>query len=106
MSVMDVLNDKVAQELLNSPELAKLAYNRTDGTPRVVPIWFHWDGRPEYALAAECYFGPEQGRAWAQHAAGLLKDWVRVAVTPKEARVIDFETRWPSAITKATAAQG
>jgi hypothetical protein len=29
-----------------------------------------------------------------------------VAVTPKEARVIDFETRWPSAIAKALAAQG
>lgn len=45
MSVMDVLNDEVAQELLHSQELAKLAYNWTDGTPRVVPIWFHWDGR-------------------------------------------------------------
>jgi len=45
MSVMDVLNDEVAQELLHSQELAKLAYNWTDGTPRVVPIWFHWDGQ-------------------------------------------------------------
>jgi hypothetical protein len=23
---------------------ARLAYNWTDGTPRVVPIWFHWNG--------------------------------------------------------------
>jgi len=43
--VMEVLNDKVAQELLGSRELAKLAYNWMDGTPRVVPVWFHWDGR-------------------------------------------------------------
>jgi hypothetical protein len=26
---------------------------------------------PEYALAAERYMGPEQGRAWVQQAAGL-----------------------------------
>jgi hypothetical protein len=40
-----LLNDPVAQELLQSTNLAKLAYTWTDGTPRVVPIWFHWDGR-------------------------------------------------------------
>jgi PPOX class probable F420-dependent enzyme len=157
MSVADVLNDKVAQELLNSREVAKLAYNWLDGTPRVVPIWFHWDGRdivmgtpatapkvkalrarpdvaltidtsempyhvliirgvatvehmprvvPEYALAAERYFGPEQGPAWVRQASDMLKDWARVAVSPKEARIIDFETRWPSAIAKAIATQG
>jgi Pyridoxamine 5'-phosphate oxidase len=157
MSVTDVLDDKVAQELLSSRELAKLAYNWTDGTPRVVPIWFHWDGKeiimgtpgtapkvkalkvrpevaltidtntwpphvlvirgvarvehrpsvvPEYALAAERYLGPEQGQAWVQQAGALLQDWVRVAVTPNEARVIDFENRWPSAIAAAMAAQG
>jgi Pyridoxamine 5'-phosphate oxidase len=50
MSKMDaqdvdkVLNDKVAQVLLASTELARLAYTWTDGTPRVVPIWFHWTG--------------------------------------------------------------
>jgi PPOX class probable F420-dependent enzyme len=154
MAVEDVLNDKIAQELLSSKELAKLAYNWTDGTPRVVPIWFHWDGKeivmgtpatapkvralearpevaltidttawphhvllvrgtarvermsrvvPEYALAAERYFGPEQGAAWVQQAAGMLKEWARVSVTPKEARLIDFETRWPSAIARAMA---
>ena len=61
---------------------------------------------PEYALAAERYFGPEQGAAWVRQAGGMLKDWARVAVTPKVAKVIDFETRWPSAIAKAMAAQG
>ena len=24
---------------------ARLAYVWTDGTPRVVPIWFHWNGK-------------------------------------------------------------
>jgi nitroimidazol reductase NimA-like FMN-containing flavoprotein (pyridoxamine 5'-phosphate oxidase superfamily) len=44
MAVLEVLNDKVAQELLVSRELARLAYTWRDGTPRVVPIWFHWTG--------------------------------------------------------------
>jgi hypothetical protein len=39
-----LLNDPIAQELLQSNNMAHLAYNWTDGTPRVVPIWFHWDG--------------------------------------------------------------
>jgi len=34
-----------AQELLQSKIPARLAYVWTDGTPRVVPIWFHWNGR-------------------------------------------------------------
>ena len=44
MSETDLLGDSVAQELLNSRELVRLAYTWPDGTPRVVPIWFHWDG--------------------------------------------------------------
>jgi PPOX class probable F420-dependent enzyme len=40
-----LLDDPVAQELLKSTRLARLAYVWRDGTPRVVPIWFHWDGR-------------------------------------------------------------
>ncbi len=39
-----LLDDPVAQELLHSTNLARLAYVWRDGTPRVVPIWFHWDG--------------------------------------------------------------
>jgi len=39
-----LLDDPVAQELLHSTYPAHLAYSWTDGTPRVVPIWFHWNG--------------------------------------------------------------
>ncbi len=39
-----LLNEPVAQKLLNSATLAHLAFNWTDGTPRVVPIWFQWTG--------------------------------------------------------------
>ena len=113
-----LLTDPVAQQLLHSTKLAHLAYTWHDGTPRVIPIWFHWNGDaivlgsplaapkvhvlphnasvaltidadewpykvlllrgtaevetvdgvvPEYAAAAERYFGAEQGRAWVDN---------------------------------------
>jgi hypothetical protein len=40
----ELLQDPVALELLASRIPARLAYNWTDGTPRVVSLWFHWDG--------------------------------------------------------------
>jgi PPOX class probable F420-dependent enzyme len=42
---LGLLEHPVAQELLQSTIPARLAYVWTDGTPRVVPIWFHWNGR-------------------------------------------------------------
>jgi hypothetical protein len=39
-----LINDPVAQQLLQSTEMARLAYTWDDGTPRVIPIWFHWSG--------------------------------------------------------------
>lgn len=39
-----LLNDPVAQRMLQSTVLARFAYNWRDGTPRVVPIGFHWNG--------------------------------------------------------------
>ena len=41
---LSLLNEPVAQELLNSTNLARLAYVWRDGTPRVVPVWFYWNG--------------------------------------------------------------
>ena len=41
---LDLLQAAVAKELLQSKIPARLAYVWTDGTPRVVPIWFHWNG--------------------------------------------------------------
>jgi nitroimidazol reductase NimA-like FMN-containing flavoprotein (pyridoxamine 5'-phosphate oxidase superfamily) len=40
-----LLNDPVAREMLNSAIPARLAYVWRDGTPRIIPIWFHWTGR-------------------------------------------------------------
>jgi len=147
-----LLNDPVAQELLRSTSPARLAYVARDGSPRVVPIWFHWNGKeivlgtpakapkvlalspgskvalsidgntwpykvlqirgavqvetvagvvPEYALAADRYFGAEQGRAWVKQAEGMFPQMVRIAVKPEWVAVLDFEKRFPSAIEAA-----
>ena len=126
---VELLSDPVAQALLASRHPAHLAYTWTDGTPRVVPIWFAWTGEtivfgtppkapklralqhrqdvavtvdvlddvvPEYAQAAERYFGPEQGAAWLSQLRG--QPMARVSVRPSWVTVLDFETRFPSAI--------
>ena len=155
-STASVLEDPVAVELLRSTEPARLAYTWTDGTPRVVPVWFHWDGHrlvfgspadapkvavlrerpdvavtidraaqfpykvllvrgvadvrdvdglvPEYVSSAHRYFGEEQGAAWVQMVGQLGLRMVSVSVTPHWARVLDFETRFPSALARAMAA--
>jgi hypothetical protein len=40
-----LLQDPVAQDLLHSVRPARLAYVWTDGTPRVIPMSFYWNGR-------------------------------------------------------------
>jgi hypothetical protein len=44
-NVLQLLNDPLAQELLHSKILARLAYTGLDGSPRVVPIWFYWNNK-------------------------------------------------------------
>jgi PPOX class probable F420-dependent enzyme len=146
---LKLLEHPVALELLQSKIPARLAYISTDGTPRVVPIWFHWNGRefvlgtppkapklkalarnprvsltideeqfphkvlsirgtarletiagivPEYAAAAERYFGREQGQAWVAQLATMISSMVRVTITPDWVGVLDFQTRFPSAL--------
>jgi hypothetical protein len=40
-----VFNTGLAQELLQSRIPVRLAYTGLDGSPRVVPLAFHWDGQ-------------------------------------------------------------
>jgi Pyridoxamine 5'-phosphate oxidase len=40
-----LLDDPVAQQLLQSTVPARFAYTWRDGTPRVIPIGFHWNGQ-------------------------------------------------------------
>jgi hypothetical protein len=42
--VAEVLAKPYAQQLLNGPEPARMAYNGLDGDPRVIPIGFWTDG--------------------------------------------------------------
>ncbi len=153
---LGLLNDPVAQELLHSTNLARLAYTWRDGTPRVIPIWFHWDGEtivlgtppnapkvdvlpnnskvaltidrdewpyhallirgtahvetvegvtPEYAACAERYFGTEQGKEWVETVRQMFSQMVRVSVRPEWVSILDFETRFPSAIAAAMSGQ-
>lgn len=148
---LSLLQHPVAQELLHSKIPARVAYVARDGTPRVVPVWFHWDGRdiviatpsnapkvkalrehpqvaitiddntfpnkvllirgatrlsevqgvvPEYALAAERYFPPAEGRAWVQRLSGMISSMVRIAITPEWVGVLDYQTRFPSALSR------
>jgi hypothetical protein len=38
-----LLNDPKAQELIHAPIMAHLAYVTSNGTPRVMPVWFAWE---------------------------------------------------------------
>ncbi len=146
---LDLLEHPASKELLRSTIPARLAYVWTDGTPRVIPIWFHWNGRefvlgtpskapklkalaknpkvaltiddntfphkvllvrgtvrmqtvsgivPEYALAAERYFGSQQGKAWVAQMASMISEMVRITMTPEWVGLLDFQTRFPSAL--------
>ena len=46
---VELLQHPASKELLQSTIPARLAYVWTDSTPRVIPIWFHWNGR-EFVL--------------------------------------------------------
>lgn len=147
-----LLEDDVAQRLLRSPLPARLAYSWTDGSPRVVPIGFHWNGEelvfgtppeapkmralkdgdrvavsidtddmpwkvlqvrgrvrtdtvegiaPEYETMTIRMLGEEQGRAWLANLGAITTHMSRVFVRPEWVAVLDFETRFPSAIERA-----
>src|SRR5690348_10693000 len=40
----ELLEHETAMRLLASTELARLAYVARDGTPRIMPMLFHWTG--------------------------------------------------------------
>ena len=42
--VIKVLNDPLAQDLIQSNIPVRMAYTGVDGFPRVVPLGFHWNG--------------------------------------------------------------
>lgn len=42
--IVEVMNDPVAQRLIQAPVHARLAYTARDGSPRAVPIGYIWNG--------------------------------------------------------------
>src|SRR4051812_317487 len=60
-----LLGHEMAQRLLASDEIARLAYLGADGTPRVIPIAFHWTGDE---LVFATFAGVEKVRALRRHA--------------------------------------
>jgi hypothetical protein len=52
----------------------------------------------EYAAAASRYMGEDQGRAWCDQLAGRFPQMARIAIRPEWVGILDFETRFPSAL--------
>jgi Pyridoxamine 5'-phosphate oxidase len=169
LGIGDSLNDERAQASLAlrlsgeetmlidvSSGTVLLGRLKADGTPRVVPIWFHWDGEaivlgsppnapkvnvlpdnskvaltidrdefpyhallvrgtahvetvegvtPEYEACAERYFGEEQGQQWVEGVRQMSSHMTRISVRPEWVSILDFETRFPSAIAEAMSGQ-
>src|SRR6266478_5977284 len=96
----ELFQDSIAQELLASKIPARLAYTWTDGTPRVVSLWFHWDGHElvmctvdgvpdEYARAAARYLGSQIADGYIQSLPATMP-MARIAVRPDEVVILDF----------------
>src|SRR6202158_4834418 len=146
---LQLLQHPASKELLQSPIPARRPYTWTDGTPRVIPIWFHWNERefvlatppkapklkalaknpkadltiedntfphkvllvrgtarletvkgivPEYAVAAERYFGSDQGKAWVKQMGSMIQEMVRITIKPEWVGLLASQPRVPSAL--------
>jgi hypothetical protein len=82
-----LLDTDLARELLAAPIPARLAFVWADGTPRVIPTWFHWTG--EEIVMATYVAGPEIG---IRHPAARL---AALRARPAVALTIDTESTPP-----------
>jgi hypothetical protein len=154
--ILGVLNDPLAQELMQSRTPVRLAYTGLDGFPRVIPLGFHWNGAelivcttpnapkvralaansnvamtidteafppqallirgtasvetvdgvpPEYLAASRKQVAPEQFEAFEAQVRALYTQMVRITITPRWAKVLDFVTRLPRPIEELIQAQ-
>jgi hypothetical protein len=78
-----LLETDLARELLGSSIPARLAFVATDGTPRVVPTWFEWNGTE--VVMATYVAGPDAG---IRHPAARL---AALRANPTVALTIDTE---------------
>lgn len=85
-----LLETDLAQRLLQAPIPARLAFVSSDGTPRVVPSWFHWTGQEIVTMTYIA--GPGIGIRHPAARIAALRANPRVAVT------IDTESNPPQSL--------
>jgi hypothetical protein len=83
-----LLATATALDLLSRPIPARLAYVAHDGTPRIVPTWFHWDGAE--IVMATWLAGPH-----ISHPVRRVRD---LQVRPEVAISIDTDDAAPTAL--------
>lgn len=86
-----LLETETAQRLLSSSIPARLAFVWPDGTPRITPTWFHWNGAE--IVMATYLAGPNAGIRHAARRVEVLRD------NPAVTLVIDTETAPPESLT-------
>lgn len=86
-----LLQTETAQRLLSSQIPARFAFVWSDGTPRVVPTWFHWNGSE--IVTATYAAGPAIG---IRHAAQRVKV---LQANPHVALTIDTDNFPPESLT-------
>jgi hypothetical protein len=87
---LKLLDSEIAKRLLNSKIPARLAYIAKDGTPRVIPTWFHWDGS-DFVMAA-FMGGPHVRREPARPAALRQNQTSPSQLTPRHSRLMCFSS--------------
>lgn len=147
--VAEVLRKPISRDMLNR-DIARLAYVAEDGTPRVVPIGFTWNGseivmctptnapklvslrrNPAVALTIDTEvhppiilllrgeavldevdgipdeylqmngtyeMTPEQRVTWEAEVRSLYASMVRIVITPRWAKLIDFDETLPTPV--------
>jgi hypothetical protein len=83
-----LLETPLARRLLESTIPARLAYVARDGSPRITPTWFHWDGA---ALVMPTFIA-------APHVARPARRLRDLAARPAVAVTIDTEAQPPQAL--------
>lgn len=83
-----LLNTEAARELLRAAIPVRMAFVAADGTPRIVPSWFHWNGT-EFVMATYIA-GPAVSHPAARVAA--------LRANPRVALSIDTEANPPLAL--------
>jgi hypothetical protein len=86
-----LLQTPLAQQLLHSAIPARMAFVWTDGTPRVIPTWFHWTG--DEIVMATYIAGSGIG---IRHPAARL---AALRANPRIALTIDTDTFPPQTLT-------